>query len=131
MGKILQVNAEAFEEERLANVGLLAGYDGELIGPSGVLSWALSVYDLTAGSTTTPVFALLNQNPALVLFPQLVLDGFWDYDDEGYNFLHILDMAAASIQGGRNYRLEYVFTTSAYGPVTMAIQLRVREVMSL
>lgn len=85
-------------------------FDGVVADKADIASITCNVYDLNSATPTVPILTP-TVSVASCMHDALQLDGRWNADLLGYNFLH--DMPATAFPtGAHNYDVIYKFTSS-------------------
>ena len=112
MVDIADTRGVAYKNGSAALMARVADWEGVEIVPADIASAVYSVYTLddTAIDTRTVVTGhnAVVLDPDDVIFSALQVDEMWTVDDEGYNFLLILDVSAAEafVVAGLRYLVE-------------------------
>ena len=140
MGSPVIIRGTVLEGENFTLVALVTGPDGSQLGtdtgvsPSTVTE---SLYDITeTGDPSNSVFT----DSALVMTDvftttaagALTNDGWWDLDDDGYNWRRTVGGSSGIIglEGGHRYRIEYNFTTTSWGKIYVVAEILCKSVLS-
>lgn len=114
-----------WEDADLVLLSRVRSIDGAYITQSSISSIALKVYDLSDASLVGSS-ALTVSN---VVFDTLQKDDRWTVDSLGYNFRATVP-AAFFPTGGRDYRVEVIFTPTAGGTFPIVAEVSVQNLMS-
>jgi hypothetical protein len=116
MADASEIHGVAFKNASATLLARVVGADGTPITPSDVASAKYTAYlldesdpdraDPIGGHTDMPV------EIADLVANGLHKDALWDVDDVGYNFKHVLDVAADQVfaTAGRMYRVAFELT---------------------
>jgi hypothetical protein len=122
--------ALAFKNGSLVLLARVVGVDGQPLVRSQVsaASYTLSQLDPQDPDHESPVVGH-TARPLLVadiLFDSLQRDAAWEYDQLGYNFRHLLDVAAqpAFAAAGQAYRLRYELAVPGSQPVLVRFKIK-------
>jgi hypothetical protein len=118
----LREDAPAFIMARLVDS------DGTYIVQSDVSSVEVKVFDRYV-SDTTPAYSATGITPASVIFNTLQTDSRWDKDSIGYNFGHLLPVAAFP-NPTKDCRIEYKVILVSGGPLWVIVDSEILEVLS-
>ena len=99
------------------------------ISGAGGAEITLDLFDL--GSRRPEVAIYTTTLDKTVLVTALVTGGYWDLDDTGYNFLHVLD--GDQFTNGGKYRAQYTFQadlgTPAFGKIVVVTEFHAEAVL--
>ncbi len=103
------LKANVFEDSGAALMARVVGNDATLVTQAAIASIDCKVFDAVAGGNPLAEPAV---TVADSVFDTLQTDDRWTADSTGYNFRHDLP-ASALADGGKTYRVEYLFTPNA------------------
>ena len=125
MTEILKVSV--FEDTGAVIMARVYGNAGTPITQASLASIVCKVFDLSDGNT---LIATRTLTIADVVFDALqTSDARWTTDSTGYNFLDAVP-ATAFPNGGRTYRLEYVFTPVSGQPFALVAEVDAVNLLS-
>ena len=107
------------------------GGDGSTIFDAEVTSYVLNVYDVSEQGPGTLVHT--ETTSGLTEFSSLQTDGYWTKDATGYSMRLKVTPASWSVtaaEGGKQYKLELLYTTSSWGTVKLLWLLSCRKTLS-
>jgi hypothetical protein len=119
MAEAIDIYGTAFKNGSLTAMARIVGADGENITQADIATVRYSVFLLDDqdpdSRTAITGHAQITLPVYEVVFNSLQLDATWTVDTIGYNFRHVLDIAAypAFAVAGRRYLLEYALTPLA------------------
>lgn len=119
----------AYEGVRLTTMARLANAQRIALYRTHVSSVLLNVFDLTSAAKSTAVHSE-QLDVDQVMMTGAILDAGWNADAIGYGFRHEADGFAFLFEGGRAYRLEYVFQTYDYGPIPLTVEVQTQGLMT-
>ena len=82
--------------------------NGSALVINDVTAITLRVFDLSTNTLTTSIFST-NRTPGSTMFNALQP---WDVDGDGFNFQDTVTTNQVLLEGGRTYRLRYIFSTT-------------------
>jgi|SRR3989304_1590684 len=116
MAEAMEIYGNAFKNGSATLMARIVGADGENITQADIATVRYSVYLLDDqdpdGRTAITGHSQITLPVYQVVYNSLQTDATWTVDAIGYNFRHVLDVAAhaAFAIAGRRYLIEYALT---------------------
>ena len=118
------LTATVWEDSSPTLMARIVGNDAVNIVQSDITSIAITIYDLTAGTTTTLDGTALTV--ANVVFDTLQTDAKWQADSTGYNFAYaVADTIFAT--GDSRYLVEILFNPAVGGNFPIVFELTTKR----
>jgi len=102
--------------------------DGTALLQANISTILLNIFDTTSSTSATAIHTETLPVDQM-FFSSLQITKGWRKDAIGYSFEHQVD-GAALVEGGRVYRLEYVFGLSAGGSIKHAVEVAISGLLT-
>ncbi len=126
------IKSEVWESENIWTRAQIYTDTGASLQTSDVQGVAVKVYQRADGATiypATPVYHTSGIATSSSVYNTFQTSGWDGLDSTGYNFAHVVTSTAFVRTGGCVFRLEYTLSTSAYGPIYVIHDCRVRSTL--
>jgi hypothetical protein len=131
MAEAQDIFGTAFKNGSATFLARIVGNDGACLTPAGVAAAEYSVYLLDDrdpdGRTAVEGHSAVSLTVNDVLYGALQTDALWTVDSIGYNFKHVLEVAAhpAFAIAGRRYLVEYTLTPTSGSAILLRFRMNV------
>jgi hypothetical protein len=131
MANASDIYGTAYKNSSVTFLARIVDKDNDLVLQADLSSIAYTVYLLDEDDadvrTAVTCHSAVTLAVADTIFDTLQTDDTWTEDTTGYNFRHILDVAAyeAFAIAGRNYQIEYTLTPVSGQKITVRFRMNV------
>lgn len=121
---------KVYEQSDVRNLAAVVGGTQQLLTEAAVTDFDFYVYDLSSATPATAVYSDTAVSPSGVVLTTPLTGNGWPYDDDGYNFVHVIEASNFTMQGGHQYRIEYLLNTVSFNLVAVVFQVKVEPLYS-